>query len=86
MAARRTWGLNTDILNTIYYGAVEHLPLYCVTALQDVLDKREAREKSQIQPGFILHITRAYRTKCTDAALTRYLTFVFNGEIKCQTD
>ena len=70
VSQRRLDLLNADILKTIYYGAVEPLLLYCVTALQDVLDKRWAREKlSQIQLGFILRITRAYRTISTDAAL-----------------
>ena len=49
-------------------GAVEPLLLYCAPAFQDVLDKKWAQAKLfQIQRGFLLRITRAFRTTSTDA-------------------
>ena len=70
MAVRPTWGLNTQIMTTIYHGAVVPLLLYCVTAFTDILHYKWARLKlSQIQRGFLLRIIRAFRTISTEAAL-----------------
>ncbi|KAJ4443296.1 hypothetical protein ANN_04964 [Periplaneta americana] len=69
-ATRPTWGLSPDILRTIYHGAFEPLILYCVSAFQNILHKKWVQNKLiQIQRGFILRITKAYRTTSTDAAL-----------------
>lgn len=63
MASRPTWGLNSDILRIIYRGAVEPSILYCASAFQDTLHKQWAKTKlAKIQRGFLLRITRAYRT------------------------
>ena len=61
MAARPTWGVNSDVLKIIYRGAVEEIVLYCATAFETVFHRRWAREKlAHMQRGFVLRITRAY--------------------------
>ncbi|KAJ4445414.1 hypothetical protein ANN_07219 [Periplaneta americana] len=69
-ATKPTWGINSEALRTIYYGAFEPMVLYCVSVYQHILDKKWAQKKLiQIQRGFVLQITKAYRTISTDAAL-----------------
>ncbi|KAJ4445692.1 hypothetical protein ANN_12377, partial [Periplaneta americana] len=87
-AAKPTWGLNSDILRIIYHGAFEPSILYCTSALRNILDKKWAQKKLlQIQRGFILRITQAFRTISTDAALIiagiapLYLTAIARTEL-----
>jgi 2'-5' RNA ligase len=44
-ARKPTWGINSEALHTIYYGAFEPMVLYCVSAFQHVLDKKWAQNK-----------------------------------------
>lgn len=39
-ATKPTWGINSEALRTINYGAFEPMVLYCVSAFQHVLDKK----------------------------------------------
>ena len=39
-ATKPTWGINSEALRTINYGAFEPMVLYCASAFQHVLDKK----------------------------------------------
>lgn len=70
LTTRPTWGLNSEILHIIYRGAVEPMILYCASSWEKCLKLKWSQQKLlQIQRGFVLCITRAYRTISTHGAL-----------------
>lgn len=69
-AAKVTWGLNTEIIRTIYVAVIEPIVMYASSAwyksteLQMIRDRLEA-----LQRGFAQKICKAYRTVSLTSAL-----------------
>ena len=66
--ARNSWGLKTDIVNTIYRGAIEPIILYAVDVWGTSLKFQWARNiLIKMQRLFLLRICKGYRTISNDA-------------------
>lgn len=69
-AARVTWGLNSDILRTIYTAVVEPVMLYGACVWGDAAKRVGVRKRLRsVQRGFVLRVARAYRTVSFTASL-----------------
>lgn len=69
-AARTTWGLNPEIVRTMYMAVVEPVVLYASSVWAPAVDKIMVQNQlNTIQRGFAQKICRAYRTVSLHAAL-----------------
>jgi ribonuclease HI len=68
--ARPTWGANSDVLRTLYRGAIEPTITYCSPVWGHVAQKKCVQIKlRQIQRLIALRICKAYKTVSTNAAV-----------------
>ncbi|XP_050563633.1 uncharacterized protein LOC126913011 [Spodoptera frugiperda] len=69
-AARVTWGLNRDIIRTIYVSVVEPIVMYAASAWAPAAEKLMSRNQfDSLQRGFAQKICKAYRTVSLTSAL-----------------
>ena len=69
-AARVTWGLNREIIRTIYVSVIEPIVLYAASAWEPAAEKLMTRNQfDSLQRGFAQKICKAYRTVSLTSAL-----------------
>lgn len=69
-AARVSWGLNSEIVKTIYVAVIEPIVLYAASAWHQAAKKLMVRKQlDSIQRGFAQKICKAYRTVSLTSAL-----------------
>ncbi|XP_050670435.1 uncharacterized protein LOC126969152 [Leptidea sinapis] len=69
-AAKTTWGLNPEVVRTIYIAAVEPIVLYASSVWVPAVDQVGVRKLlDAVQRGFARKISRAYKTASLGAAL-----------------
>ncbi|XP_013147035.1 PREDICTED: uncharacterized protein LOC106109922, partial [Papilio polytes] len=70
-AAKLSWGLNPEIVRTIYVSVVEPIILYAANVWAPATRKKTTQKLlNRVQRGFAQKIVRAYRTVSLNAALT----------------
>ncbi|CAG4934558.1 unnamed protein product [Colias eurytheme] len=69
-AAKVSWGLNKEIIRTIYVSVIEPIVLYAASAWYPAAEKLSIRDQlSSLQRGFAIKICKAYRTVSLTSAL-----------------
>lgn len=69
-AARVTWGLNREIIRTIYVSVIEPIVMYAAGAWAPAAEKLMTRKQfDSLQRGFVQKICKAYRTASLTSAL-----------------
>ncbi|CAH2091712.1 unnamed protein product [Euphydryas editha] len=69
-AARVSWGLNGEIVRTIYVAVIEPIVLYAASAWSPAAEKLSIRKRlDSLQRGFAQKICKAYRTVSLTSAL-----------------
>lgn len=69
-AAKVTWGLNKDIVRTIYVSVLEPIVLYAASAWSPAAEKLMVRKQlDSLQRGFAQKVCKAYRTVSLTSAL-----------------
>lgn len=69
-AARATWGLNSEIIRTLYIAVVEPTILYAASVWEPVVKKKYARKKlDKITRMFAIKICKAHRTVSLNAGV-----------------
>ncbi|CAH2106387.1 unnamed protein product [Euphydryas editha] len=69
-AARVSWGLNGEIIRTIYVAVIEPIVLYAASAWSPAAEKLSIRKQlDSLQRGFAQKICKAYRTVSLTSAL-----------------
>ncbi|CAK1553159.1 unnamed protein product, partial [Leptosia nina] len=69
-AAKVNWGLNPDIIKTIYLAVIEPIILYASPAWGDAANKVSIKTKlKQIQRKFAIKIIKAYKTVSYEASI-----------------
>lgn len=70
-AAKISWGLNPDIIRTIYVAVVEPIILYAASVWAPATGKLKVQQQlNTVQRGFAQKIIKSYRTVSLSAALT----------------
>lgn len=69
-AAKVTWGLNREIIRTIYVSVIEPIVMYAASAWAPAAEKLMTRNQfDSLQRGFTQKICKAYRTVSLSSAL-----------------
>lgn len=69
-AAKVSWGLNTEIIKTIYVAVIEPIVLYAASVWSPAVEKLMVRKQlNSLQRGFAQKICKSYRTVSLTSAL-----------------
>lgn len=69
-AAKVSWGLNSEIIRTIYVAVIEPIVLYAASVWYEAAEKIMVKKQlDSIQRGFAQRVCRSYRTVSLTAAL-----------------
>ncbi|XP_075990359.1 uncharacterized protein LOC142986010 [Anticarsia gemmatalis] len=82
-AAKVTWGLNSEIIRTIYIAVIEPIILYASSVWAPATELNKVQDTlNSIQRGFALKICKAYRTVSLTSALA--LTGILPIDLRIQ--